>query len=343
MLSGRTRLGATAACLICALLGGLLLAPATAQADQTCQELRFPVTIVGVAQTVAGALCAPPGARTVQVLVPGGLYNRSYWDSPVHEQTRNFRLAMNQAGYATLTIDRLGTGRSSTPPSVLLTALTQADAAHQVVQALRAGGQFDKVIIGGHSLGSAVAIIEAANYRDVDGVLVTSMAHRLNVAGLVPIFATFVPAVLDPTFTGRALDPAYLTTAPATRFNSLHRPGPYDAAVEAVDEATKDVVAPGELVDGALIGTVIPYTRLIDVPVMSVMASGDPTFCGLLATDCSSPAALRRSEQPFYAPAARLETYVVQGYGHSINYAPNADGYRAAVVDWADRVVGRPA
>ncbi|WP_460402430.1 alpha/beta hydrolase [Actinophytocola sediminis] len=332
-----------------ALLVGLLLVPATAQAQQqtSCRELRFPVSVAGLAQTVSGTLCTPAGgARTVQVLVPGGLYNRDYWDIGVHQQTRSFRQAMNRAGYATLAIDRLGTGQSSTPPSVLLTVLTQAAAVHQVVQALRAGERsprFDRVLIGGHSLGSAIAIVVAANYRDVDGVLVTAMGHRLNVLGLVPIFATFIPAALDPAFAGRTPDPGYLTTSPGTRFSSLHRPGPYDPAVEAADESTKDVVAAGELVDGALLGTVLPYTRLVDVPVLTVMAAGDPTFCGPLATDCASTARLLRSEQPFYAPAARLSAHVVDGYGHSLNYAPNAPGYHAAVVRWADRVVGSPA
>ena len=152
----------------------------------------------GLAQTVSGTLCAPPDANTVQVLVPGGFYNRGYWDISVTPERRSFRRAMNNAGYATLAVDRLGTGRSSKPPSLLLTALTQADAVHQVIQSLRTGGQgprYGRVIVGGHSLGSAISIIEAAVYRDVDGVLVTSMAHHLNLLGLVPIFATFVPAV----------------------------------------------------------------------------------------------------------------------------------------------------
>jgi pimeloyl-ACP methyl ester carboxylesterase len=334
---GRTRLAVP---VLAALVLGLLLVPARAQAEVNCQEQRFPVSVAGLAQTMAGTLCVPSGgANTVQVLVPGGLYNRSYWDIQLYQQSRSFRLAMNRAGYATLAVDRLGTGQSSKPPSALLTVLAQANAVHQVVGTLRP--RFDKVIIGGHSLGSAIAVVEAATYRDVDGVLVTGMGHRLNTLGLLPIFATFVPAALDPAFRHSGIDPGYLTTMPGTRFNSLHRPGPYDAAVAAADESTKDVVAPGELLDGALLGTVLPYTRLVDVPVLTMMASGDPTFCGLLATDCGSSAALARSEQPFYAPEARLSTYVVNGYGHSFNYAPSAPDHHAAVVRWADRMVGR--
>jgi pimeloyl-ACP methyl ester carboxylesterase len=323
---------------------GFLIAP-QAQADETsCRELRVPVSIVGLAQTMSGTLCTPAGAKTIQVLIPGGFYNRVYWDITLEPEVRSFRRAMNKAGYATFAVDRLGTGRSSMTPSVLLSAVTQAGAVHQVVQALRSatvGPRFDKVILGGHSLGSAIAVIEAATYRDVNGVLVTSMAHHLNLAGIAPIFATFVPAALDPKLSGKGLDPGYLTTMPGTRFSSLHSPGPYNATVANLEESTKDVAAPTELVDAALLGTVTPFTRMVDVPVLSVMASQDPTFCGLLATNCSSPEALRRSEQLFYSPSARLQTYVLTGYGHSFNYAPNAPDYHKVVTQWADRTVGR--
>lgn len=140
--------------------------------------------------------------------------------------------------YATLAVDRLGAGHSSTPPSALLTAITQANAVRQVIQTLRP--RFSRIVLGGHSLGSAIAVVEAATY-----------------------------------------------------------------------------------------------------PVLTAIASGDPTFCGILATDCGSAASYLQAEAPFYAPAAHLESYVLSGYGYALNYAPNAPNLHAAVAAWADRVVGR--
>jgi pimeloyl-ACP methyl ester carboxylesterase len=321
-----------------ALIAGFLLVPTPAEAETTCQDVTYPVSLAGLPQTMAGTLCVPTGARTIQVLVPGGLYNRAYWDITVDPAVHSFRRAMNNAGYATLTVDRLGAGDSSTPPSALLTAITQANVVHQVIQTLRP--RFGKIVLGGHSLGSAIAVVEAATYHDVDGVLVTAMGHHLNTLGIAAIATTFVPAVLDPAFSGRALDPGYLTTMPGTRY-SLHQPGPNIPVVVAFDEATKDVAAPTELVDAALLGVVTTYSRLVDVPVLTAIASGDPTFCGILATDCGTAAAYLRAEAPFYAPAAHLESYVLSGYGHSLNYAPNAPNLHAAVVAWTDRMVGR--
>lgn len=339
----RFRFGAAALAVVGTVLT-LVSAPASAT-EATCEDLFFPVTVVGLPHTMYGRLCVPAGgANTVQVLVPGASYRGVYWDIGLAPETRNFRRAMNDAGYATLTIDRLGTGQSSAPPSVVVTALTEAGAVHQVVTALRSGALgpgFTKVIVGGHSLGSAIAVIEAATYHDVDGVLVTGMTHHLNLLGTAPIAATLAPALLDPAFAGRVLDPGYLTTLPGTRFSSMHAPAPYNAAVAQYDEATKDVVAATEVGDAALFGSVAPYSILIDVPVLTVVASRDPVVCGLLATNCGSSATLLQAELPFYAPATHLRAYLLNGYGHALNYAPNAPDYFNVVVQWADGMVGR--
>jgi pimeloyl-ACP methyl ester carboxylesterase len=319
-----------------ALVAGIMLVPTPAQASTTCETRAFPVTVAGLQQTMAGTLCVPSNAHTLQIVVPGGFYNRSYWDIAL--APRSFRLAMNNAGYATLAIDRIGSGASSVPPSALLTGISQADAVHQVVTAMRP--RFAKIILGGHSLGSAIAMIEAGTYHDVDGVLVTSLSHHLNLLGTASVATTFVPAILDPAFGNRQLDPGYLTTMAGTRY-SMQQPGPNMPAAVSLDETTKDVSAATELVDSALLGTVIPYTRLIDVPVLSAVGSADPMVCGLLAADCSTAAAYLASEAPFYGPAAKLATYVLPGFGHSINYAPNSSDLYAAVVSWANRMVGR--
>src|SRR5687768_17076579 len=82
---------------------GLPAAPAQAE-PASCQDLTLPVTLAGSAQQIYGKLCTPANAKTVQVLVPGASYNSAYWDFPYTPDTRSFRLAMNKAGYATLTL-----------------------------------------------------------------------------------------------------------------------------------------------------------------------------------------------------------------------------------------------
>ncbi|MGW6444877.1 alpha/beta hydrolase [Lentzea sp. NPDC055074] len=320
-------------CAAALLATGILSAPHTASAATTCQDVTYPVRIgltplVTTQETMAGRLCVPDGARTVQVLIPGGTYDRTYWDVGYEPSTHSFTRSQNSAGFATLALDRLGTGRSSKPLSALVTASTQASAVHQVISTLKP--RFTKVIVAGHSIGSAMAMIEAGTYRDVDGVLVTGFTHKMNYITVVPVLANMIPA---------RLDAGYLTTMPDTRYNSFHKPGPLVPGSISFDEATKDVFAVTEAVDTILLNTVVvPISRQIRVPVFLVV--GDDThFCGsgvpLMGSDCSSPAALKADEAPFFPAVPRFDTYVLNGYGHSINYAPNAPDYHAAVARWA--------
>ncbi|WP_447007324.1 alpha/beta hydrolase [Saccharothrix isguenensis] len=320
------------------LAAGIGLTPGTAgAAEVTCEDVRVPVRIGLAAHSVHGRLCVPRGATTLQVLVPGGTYNSAYWDIGHASETRSYRQSMNRAGIATVAVDRLGSGRSSKPLSILLTLSTQAKAVHAVVQSLRP--RFDRVVLVGHSVGSAVATTEAVRYRDVDGVVITGLTHQINLPGAVPVFTTLAPAALDPRLKGFGLDLGYLTTIAGSRHSSFHAPGVPERGALDFDEATKDVVTPTETVSTVLISQLIPVSRRITVPVMVVMGGGDGNFCGPpLGADCSSSEALRVSEGRFYAPEARLSTYVVPGYGHSLNFSPNAPGYHRAVAEWTNGI-----
>ena len=315
----------------------LLPTPAPAGAAVTCEDLRVPVSVSLLPDVMHGRLCTPSGASVVEVLIPGGTYNSSYWDIGYTPAIRSFRLALNNAGVATLALDRLGTGQSSKPLSTLLTASTQAAAAHQVIQTLRP--RFRKVIVGGHSIGGAMAMIEAGTYRDVDGVLVSDMTHRMNYITVIPVLANMIPAPLDPQFALRNLDLGYLTTDGGTRYSSFHSPGPYDAGAIAYDESTKDVFAATEAVDTVALTTiVIPASQRINAPVLLAVGAQDAHFCGLLGSDCSSPEALRQSEAPFFTAAPRFQTFILDNYGHSINYAPNAGTFYSAVANWTHTI-----
>lgn len=305
------------------------ISSAPANADQvSCQDINFRVSLLGLPATMHGHMCTPAGATTVEVLIPGGTYNSTYWDIGYQPEIHSFRLAMNNAGIATVALDRLGTGQSTKPLSALLTATAQADAAHQVIQALRP--RFSKVIIGGHSIGSAMAMIEAGTFHDVDGVLATGMTHQMN-------FTTVAGALANMMTTG--LDVGYLTTRPGTRYQDFHTPGPYNAGAIAYDESTKDVFAVTEAVDTiALTTIVIPISDQITAPVLTVTGD-DPNFCGPpLGSNCTTTDTLRQSEAPFFPKAASLQAYVLHGYGHAINYAPNAPTYFQIVEEWAQGI-----
>jgi pimeloyl-ACP methyl ester carboxylesterase len=323
-----------------------VLGPSSAQANVepvTCQEYSVPVTTPLPGLFMAGQLCIPadaPDPGTVMVLVPGATYNSTYWNFQYDPSVYNFRLAMNNAGYATMTVDRLGTGQSSKPLSTTVTSEDQALAVHEVIAALRAGQvggrPFSTVILGGHSLGSAIVIWEAATYHDVDGVLLTGVSHSLNVVNVATLLGTLYPAPLDPETAGSGLDVGYLTTEPGTRDQDFDAPDTPDPGVVAMDEATKDVLSATEAPD-AIGAFLLPVSISINVPVLLVDGQGDRIFCGglLLGGDnCSTAATLAAAEAPYFSPAAHLQTYVLPGAGHDVNLAPNTQDYQRVVISW---------
>jgi hypothetical protein len=328
----------------------VLFGQTVARADDaavSCVARDVPVTLGVLPETMAGTLCVPVGVdtATVAVLVPGATYNQTYWDFPYQPDTYNFRLAMNDAGYATFTVDRLGSGASSHPLSALLTSTGQAAAVHQVIQDLRAGTiggrAFAKVVIGGHSLGSTIAILEAGTYHDDDGVLLTGIAHQLNPSSLLDdLLVSLRPAFLDPAFADKGYDPGYMTTVPGTREADFYDPDTTDPAVLAVDEATKDVVTDTELADGVGIGILTPYSLAITAPVLIADGTNDQLVCRSLTGGCASAAALHAQESPYYGAAACLQTFVLPDSGHDINLATDTGLYHQAAIAWANAFVG---
>jgi len=182
------------------------------------------------------------------------------------------------------------------------------------------------------------SILEAGTYRDVDGVMITGEAHRLNLLNVTLLFANHLrPAVLA----GFGLyDPGYITTLPGHRAAAFHDPGIYDPSVIAADEATKDVAATTSVPDGLITGTFSPLlASLIDAPVLVVEGAVDPLFCGPTATDCSSDASLRADEGPMYADAPCFEAFVSPNAGHDVNLALSAPAYQARALTWATSVI----
>lgn len=334
--------------LLCAfsLLPVSLVAVAThadATPTTTCQEVRVPVTIpIAGNQEVAGSLCwqGATAPSAIQVLVPGITYNRLYWDFDYQPATYSYVRSAVAAGYATLAIDRLGTGNSTKPLGATLNNLSQSSATHQVISALRAGqvaGQsFTKVVLVGHSYGAAVTWYEAAGYHDVDAVIIVGLEHKLAVAGIPIIASSFWPAILDPKFMGTVTDPTSVTTRPGTRKPFFYGPNG-DPAVIAHDEATKDIAAATEL--GSEDALLTGMSSHITVPVLIGMGERDIGYCGLGGGNCSSSATVLADETPYYSSAPCVEAYVSPDAGHDTNLDPTAPAWFAAANAWVGRAL----
>jgi pimeloyl-ACP methyl ester carboxylesterase len=334
------------------LLGCLLLlaalVPAGAQADQgglRCAEVTFPVTLSPTDATVYdvfGVLCSRGSIhnKTIQIALHGATYSHLYWDWPFQPALYSYVRIATAAGYAVLNIDRIGIGRSDHPPADKVTIDSNAYVVHQIVQALRGGDRVvpgfgrvraERVALVGHSLGSVIAIDEAATFDDVDGVALTGVSHTIT-SHLGDV--SFYPANLDPRFAGENLPDGYITTTPGTR-GVFYRAPFFDPQVLAVDEQNKETVTVAEL------NTAVPALGLsigIHVPVLVAVGDLDQAFC----TDpsCSASGSLG-AESSFFAPDACLETAVIPLSGHVVNLHFSAPFTFFTLLDWMDRRVGR--
>ncbi|OEV09338.1 hypothetical protein AN218_22475 [Streptomyces nanshensis] len=288
-----------------------------------------------------GTLCAPRDAKVLQLLLHGYTYDRHYWQFPHKPATYSYARAANQRGYATLAIDRLGSGQSTHPPSAAVTYQANADAVHQVIQAARAGKfgtTYEKIVLVGHSFGSMTSYLEAGQYQDVNAVIATGAGRDINVPAAGVIAAGLKPAILDPKFASAGLDPGYVTLSRSNHkmfFNQAN------AEADVVDHDYEFRQA-SSLVE---ISTGLPYSitsnaARINVPVLTINGSEDPLFCGPpTSQDCSSSKALARSQQSFFGAHATVEGSVIQGGGHSFNLERTAPKTFDEMLDFSERHV----
>lgn len=319
-------------------------APATAApaGSTRCTEVLIPITADRGAQ-ISGTYCVPDApARVLQILVPGATYDRTYWDFPGFDGRYSYVQHATGARLATLAIDPIGVGSSSKPGGVQVSALSAAQAVHEVIGAARAGAlgrAWDLVVLVGHSFGSLTSMLEAGTYHDVDGLLVSGASHAPGPGGVATIVGAARPALDDPATAGGIPpgDLGYLSV-PGARQAAFYAPGDSDPRVVAADEATRVAGTVGIL---ATIPVFIPTTFDIAVPVLIANGTADKVFCaqgaGGSLTDCSSAAALYGSERPFF-PRAKLETYVLPGSGHSMNMALNGAEFFDRAAQWVHSI-----
>lgn len=142
-----------------------------------------PCTSDGKDYTVRGTLVAPQevveSGGSVSLLLHAVTFDQNYWQFNGVEGY-NVARQLAEEGHAIVAVDRLGYGTSDRPAGRDTCFGSEADVAHQMVQALRTGNyeldgadepSFDHVYLGGSSVGGLISNLEAAHYGDVDGVL----------------------------------------------------------------------------------------------------------------------------------------------------------------------------
>lgn len=327
-----------------ALASSLTATPAAAEATPTvdCTDVRIPLPTVATDASgstldewhVEGELCVPEGAARVEVLLSGGTYGSEYWDFGFQPETYSYVNFANDRRVATFNYDRLGMGESSKPDPTLLTFDTHVDVVYRIVKSLRDGSfgwKAQRVVLVGHSFGSAIAVSESSMHQDVDAVVLTGLSHFVARVP-VEVMSAWYPARLDPNPRFNDLHPGWLTSRPGARDVFYYLPNT-DPAVLAHDEATKETVSLG-FVAGVRYAA---ETAVITPPVLTVLGEKDQLMCPV--SQCSDPHSVARLEGVFYPLLKSYDLKFIPDAAHNLALQRNAQEFFRVMHDWINSII----
>lgn len=309
-------------------------------------------------ETLAAAQAGRPIA--VLVLVHGITYGTWYWDSPYQPDKYSVVNGLIKHGYATLNIDRLGEGRSSHPISAAVTADTNANTVHALIDKLHKGDiggiKFGHVGLVGHSYGTVTTYLETAKYNDADVVIGTGYGNRFKFDQGAMLFGGLIPASAQPLYKGQpwALDPGYLSFRSGARANSpFFNKADTDPAIFTMDEQLQNPVTAEELAT-FFVREYDGTHKNIHTPTFLINGEQDSFFCGpnnIACVTAATPAdgpktleedakAMTQYENPGFSPQACLRTAVIPAGGHDINFELNANQVWQQIAYFADQSMG---
>jgi pimeloyl-ACP methyl ester carboxylesterase len=266
----------------------------------------------------------------LQILLHGAGYDHRYWDWPAEPERHSYVTWAVDNGIATLNVDRVGSGTSSHPPGRENNVFAQADVLHQIIDSARCGldtaPQFSQIVTIGHSLGSLIAGLEAAEHGNVDAAVLTGyfpLDGRASRTDEV-VEAAFMPAVEALPALHGLVDDDY--RAARSRDIMLFKS---DASREvlAMDDLIKGTTTRGELRDTRATGSSI---RASQVPTLVVAGQHDPLLVDRRVDQDAHDTARRAAE----ACSEQFDFVVVDAAGHNLNLQRNCHDFYEQMNEW---------
>lgn len=287
----------------------------------------------GRTYTVRGTLVGPAdelaAARTerVNVLVHDITTGGWFWQLPGHPEV-DYAARLADAGEVSLVIDRLGYDLSPATSGTSTCLGSQADMLHQVVQQLRAGSPGvpapSDVVVHAHSVGAAIAQVEAARWHDVDGLVLMSWSDAgVSLRAVAESAKQHIACLLGGGRDGTPRGYAWYGRT-AADFRSIHF-ATASAAVQTAATALRNPDPCGDAISLAqtvVLGNVL--TRTIDVPVLLLYGGRD-------VLNRPDAAALQRFA---YAPGAPVTVHTDPAAGGALPLEAGAAGLRSRVLGW---------
>ncbi|KAF2728929.1 alpha/beta-hydrolase [Polyplosphaeria fusca] len=285
--------------------------------------------------TLAGTFCKPKkmnGNETTVLLATHGLgYDRRYWSSSYKPDEYNFvQYALDQ-GYSVFYYDRLGTGKSDKPSGFVNQASIQAEQLTALAKSIRAGKytsdiKAEKIVLVGHSYGSYLSTAVIVNEPDLaEGIVLTGLAFPTKndtASGFVQpfvntIFANRIGSTLSPAFSDR--DTGYIGFGDifAHVHAFFHQPNYETQAAEYAQSISQ----PGTVLEFATLATLSQSAQAYKGDVLVTTGEFDILIC---SGECYSTYAPKAAKKEVFTGANRVETYILPGAGHGVNFAKNA-------------------
>ena len=309
---------------------------------ENANRSRVPCAADGGTYVVAGWLAMPPSTLTAD---PGRRAVTLYLHGPdgdlLHFQAvpgYDFATEMAGLGHASVVVDRLGYGRSSTPNGFATCLGAQADMASQIVAQLRTGHystvggpppvSFGRVAIGGHGPGVLIAQAATYSFGGVDGLV--------NLAWSDEGFSADASVATTPTFERCATggEPKYAPDGPPgyaffptsdDAFSRLFFSQNTDPAVVSTVTAGRERDPCGDLESlAAGIAADHMYLATITVPVVLIFASRDAVF----------PPPSEDAQRVQYTGSRNVTSILVDDTGHALYLERHAETVRAHLADW---------
>ncbi|BCS25092.1 alpha/beta hydrolase [Aspergillus puulaauensis] len=297
--------------------------------------------------TINAQLCVPKNTgKILQIASHGFGFEKTYWDCEIQPSQYSYVDAALKAGYSMLTYDRLGVGKSSKPDGhnvvqgpvevEILKEITVLAREGKLAQFIASDEKlfvpdFEKIVLVGHSMGSAFTIGALAEYGDIaDGAVATGMIPqgKLALTGQ-SAYGLVYAASNDPVRFGDR-GSGYLVQGAQTDANKLFfKKGFFEPELLAYGTEIKQTGTVGEFMSmGATLMKPAPgYTG----PILFALAEFDLPAC---AGDCTGSYDLGAIKSESFPGASDVSVHIQPGSGHGLNMHTNATGHFEAIFSY---------
>ncbi|HBP86556.1 MAG TPA: alpha/beta hydrolase [Nitrospirales bacterium] len=270
---------------------------------------------------------------TLQVLVPGFTYNHTYWDPP-HKKLANYSYArfMAQQGYPVLALDPLGTGASGIPDGDVLNINQSVSSLAQVLTRVRSlpnplGKKFSRVVLVGHSVGTAIAVVTTGTFPGIADFLVATGW-------------SFAPHIvpLGPELIAAALANPYIRFPDTVREDLFYfTPSAKPAVIDFDNRVLADQFSRGVLVEGLPLLEALALGDIHAIQNISRIDKVDiPVLVQLGRFDVIAPPLMPEVEARLYSSSPDVSVDILERMGHSFNFHKNRKESWKGINEWIE-------